>query len=94
MVRELKSGLYRFRYILVALLTFCYSIQYLDRVKTNVLIPFISQDIGMTNVQIGIGAALMLIFYGPAQLVTGWVCDRIGSRRVMIFSIKQALVSC
>ena len=87
MVLELKSGLYRFRYILVALLTFCYSIQYLDRVKTNVLIPFISQDIGMTNVQIGIGAALMLIFYGPAQLVTGWVCDRIGSRRVMIFSI-------
>ena len=31
--------------------------------------------------------ALMLIFYGPAQLITGWVCDRVGSRRVMIFSI-------
>ena len=87
MAQELKSSLYRFRYVLVALLTVCYSIQYLDRVKTNVLIPFISQDIGMTNVQIGIGAALMLIFYGPAQLVTGWICDRIGSRRVMLFSI-------
>jgi sugar phosphate permease len=78
---------YRFRYWLAAILTLCYSIQYLDRVKTNVLIPFISKDIGMTNVEIGIGAALMLIFYGPAQLVTGWVCDRIGSRRVMIFSV-------
>ena len=82
-----KSTVFRFRYFLAAILTICYSIQYLDRVKTNVLIPFISHDIGLTNVQIGIGAALMLIFYGPAQLVTGWVCDQIGSRRVMIFSI-------
>jgi sugar phosphate permease len=86
-VDEIRYSPYRFRYVLVAILTFCYSIQYLDRVKTNVLIPYISRDLGMTNVQIGIGAALMLIFYGPAQLVTGWVCDRIGSRRVMIFSI-------
>jgi sugar phosphate permease len=87
MVEAAKMTGYRFRYLLAAILTLCYSIQYLDRVKTNVLIPFISKDIGMTNVEIGIGAALMLIFYGPAQLATGWVCDRIGSRRVMIFSV-------
>jgi len=87
MIESAKSSVYRFRYFLTAILTICYSIQYLDRVKTNVLIPFISHDIGMTNVEIGIGAALMLIFYGPSQLVTGWVCDRIGSRRVMLFSI-------
>ena len=87
MIEAAKSSVYRFRYFLAAILTICYSIQYLDRVKTNVLIPFTSHDIGLTNVQIGFGAALMLIFYGPAQLVTGWICDRIGSRRVMIFSI-------
>ncbi len=87
MSESIETSVYRFRYALVAILTICYSIQYLDRVKTNVLIPFISQDIGMTNIQIGIGAALMLIFYGPAQLATGWICDKIGSRRVMIFSI-------
>ncbi len=87
MIEAARSSVYRFRYLLAAILTICYSIQYLDRVKTNVLMPFISQDLGMSNVQIGIGAALMLIFYGPAQLVTGWICDRIGSKRVMIFSI-------
>jgi sugar phosphate permease len=83
----LQRNRFRFRYLLVAILTFCYAIQYLDRVKTNVLMPFISKDIGLTNYQIGIGAALMLIFYGPAQVVTGWVCDKIGSRKVMIASI-------
>lgn len=87
MIEAARSPVYRFRYLLAAILTICYSIQYLDRVKTNVLMPFISQDLGMSNIQIGIGAALMLIFYGPAQLVTGWICDRIGSKRVMIFSI-------
>jgi sugar phosphate permease len=87
MIEKATESVYRFRYLLAAILTLCYSIQYLDRVKTNVLIPYISKDIGLSNVEIGIGAALMLIFYGPAQLATGWVCDRIGSRRVMLFSI-------
>lgn len=87
MIEKAKDSIYRFRYLLAGILTLCYSIQYLDRVKTNVLIPYISKDIGLTNVEIGIGAALMLLFYGPAQLATGWVCDRIGSRRVMLFSI-------
>jgi sugar phosphate permease len=87
MVEALKRGGYRFRYLLVAIITLCYAMQYLDRVKTNVLMPFISKDIGMSNYQIGIGAALMLIFYGPSQVMTGWICDRIGSRKVLIFSI-------
>lgn len=87
MVEAVRASVFRFRYFLAAIITFCYAIQYLDRVKTNVLIPFISKDIGMTNYEIGIGAALMLIFYGPSQVVTGWICDKIGSRRVMIFSI-------
>jgi sugar phosphate permease len=69
MVETVKRGGYRFRYLLVASVTLCYAMQYLDRVKTNVLIPFISKDVGLTNYQIGIGAALMLIFYGPSRLI-------------------------
>ena len=83
----IRSKLYRFRYFLLAVLTFCFAIQVLDRVKTAVLIPFISQDIGLSNYQIGIGMAIMMIFYGPTQMATGWLCDRIGSRRLVIFSI-------
>jgi len=86
-MEAVRAKVYRFRYFLLTIITFCYSIQYLDRVKTNMLIPFISKDIGMSNYEIGIGAALMLIFYGPSQVVTGWLCDRFGSRRILIFSI-------
>jgi len=49
--------------------------------------PFISHDIGMTAVQIGLGTAIMMLFYGPAQWITGWICDKIGSKKVLIFSI-------
>ncbi|OAT86683.1 MFS transporter [Desulfotomaculum copahuensis] len=87
MVDNIKRTAYRFRYVLLVILTICYSIQYLDRVKTNILMPFISKSIGMNTVEIGIGAALMLLFYGPSQMITGWICDKIGSRKVMIFSI-------
>jgi sugar phosphate permease len=87
MVDSVKNSVFRFRYVLLTIIAFCYSIQYLDRVNTNILLPFISKDIGMSNYEIGIGAALMLIFYGPSQVVTGWICDKIGSRKVLIFSI-------
>jgi sugar phosphate permease len=87
MMKSIESSVYRFRYVLVLVLTLCYSIQYLHRVKTNVLMPFISHDIGINNVQIGIAGALLLLFYGPSQMLTGWICDKYGSRRVMIFSI-------
>jgi sugar phosphate permease len=78
---------FRFRYVLLGVLTACYTFQFLTRVAMNVLMPFISKDIGMTPAQIGTGAALMLFFYGPSQLITGLLCDRIGSRKMLIFSI-------
>lgn len=87
MTEALKTTGFRFRYALLTIITLCYSVQYVDRVKTNILIPFISKDIGMTNYEIGIGAALMLLFYGPSQVITGWICDKIGSRKVLLFSI-------
>lgn len=79
--------MFRFRYVLLAVLTVCYTIQYMNRVTLNVLMPFISADLGMTAAQIGIGGACMLLFYGPSQMLTGWICDKIGSKKMLIFSI-------
>ena len=87
MIKSIESSVYRFRYVMLVVLTFCLSVQYLSRIKTGILMPFISHDIGLTNVQIGISGSLMLLFYGPSNLVTGWICDKFGSRRVLIFSI-------
>ena len=57
-----------YRWVVAFVLFFCYSIQYLDRVKSTVLSPSIMKDVGLTTSDIGTGAFLMMIFEQiPAQ---------------------------
>ena len=76
-----------YRWVVAFVLFFAYSIQYLDRVKTNVLNPAIAHDIGLSTIDIGTGAFLMMLFYGPAQYVSGWLTDRFGAKRILLFSV-------
>jgi len=76
-----------YRWIVAFILFFAYSIQYLDRVKTAVLNPAIMKDIGLTASGVGTGAMLMMIFYAPAQYISGTLTDRFGAKRILIFSV-------
>jgi sugar phosphate permease len=78
---------FRYRNVILISLTICYIVQYIDRITMNTLIPFISRDLGLASRQIGLGSAIMMVFYGPSQWATGWLCDRIGSKKVLIFSV-------
>ncbi|MGZ2747501.1 MFS transporter [Burkholderia stagnalis] len=76
-----------YRWIVATVLFVAYSIQFLDRVKTNLLNPLIAADIGMSAADIGTGTFLMLIFYGPAQYVSGVLTDKYGAKKMLIFSV-------
>jgi sugar phosphate permease len=76
-----------YRWIIAIALFIAYSVQFLDRVKTNLLNPFIASDIGLTAADIGSGTFLMLIFYGPSQYVSGVLTDRFGAKKMLIFSV-------
>ena len=43
---------YGYRWVIAITLFIAYSIQYLDRVKTNVLNPLIAHDLGLTTADI------------------------------------------
>jgi len=60
-----------YRWIIAIALFVAYSIQFLDRVKTNLLNPLIAGDLGLSMADIGTGTFLMLIFYGPSQYISG-----------------------
>lgn len=75
------------RWWIAIVLFMAYSIQYLDRVKTSVLLPSMAHDIGLTTTDIGTGAFLMLLFYGPSQYVSGILTDKFGAKRILIFSV-------
>jgi len=56
-------------------------------VIATVLTPMFAKDLGLTTADIGTGAFLMMICYGPAQLVTGGLTDRFGAKRILLFSV-------
>jgi sugar phosphate permease len=76
-----------YRWIIAIVLFVAYSIQYLDRVKSSVLNPMIAHDIGLSTGDIGTGAFLMLLFYGPSQYVSGLLTDKFGPKRILVFSV-------
>jgi len=80
-------GRFPYRWLIAIVLLFAYSIQYLDRVLATVLTPLFAPEVGLTTADIGTGVFLMMIFYGPAQLITGGLTDRFGAKRLLLFSI-------
>ena len=76
-----------YRWVIATVLFVAYSIQYLDRVTASVLMPSISRDIGLSTHDIGTAAFLMLLFYGPSQYLSGVLTDRIGAKRLLVFSV-------
>ena len=82
-----EHPVFRYRYLLLVVLTVCYTIQWLDRVTSPTLMPFVSTDLGFSAAEQGLGVALMMVLYGLSQWATGWLCDKIGSRKILIFSV-------
>jgi sugar phosphate permease len=76
-----------YRWTIASVLLFAYSIQWLDRVIATVLTPRFAKDIGLTTTDIGTGAFLMMIFYAPAQVISGFLTDKFGAKRLLLFSI-------
>jgi sugar phosphate permease len=76
-----------YRWIIAIALFVAYSIQFLDRVKTNLLNPLIAGDLGLSMADIGTGTFLMLIFYGPSQYISGVLTDKYGAKKMLIFSV-------
>ena len=75
-------------YVLV-LLTVVYGFNFIDRQIVGILAPFIQEDLGLTNTQLGllIGLAFAM-FYTIIAIPIAWLADRYS--RVNILSIALA----
>src|ERR1700733_12837871 len=56
---------------------------FVDRVNLAAAAETIKDDLGLTNLQLGIAFAAFNYAYAPFQLVGGWIADRYGSRRTL-----------
>ena len=58
-------------------------VTYLDRVCIAIAAPSMTEDLGLTNVQMGYAFSVFAFAYGIFEIPMGWYGDRFGQRRLM-----------
>jgi len=70
------------RNFLILLLSMHY-ILFIDRVNLAAAAPVMQQDLGLSNLALGLAFSAFNYSYAPFQLVGGWFADRFGARRTL-----------
>ena len=79
----LQSFRHRVRTKVLVLLCFMYLITYMDRVNISTAAPFIREDLGLNNTQLGLALAAFSIPYAFFQIFGGILGDKFGPRKVL-----------
>jgi len=81
-----------YRTFVLILLTIVYGFNFIDRQIVGILAPFIQEDLGLTNTQLGLLIGLAFAtFYTVVAIPIAWLADRYN--RVNILSIALAMWS-
>lgn len=73
----------RTRYRVAGFLFLLAGITYLDRVCISTLAPYISRDLGLTKMQMGIVFSAFAVAYAGFEILSAWWGEKIGARRVL-----------
>jgi MFS family permease len=67
----------------LAILCLMNFILFVDRVNLAAAAVVMKQDLGLSNIELGLAFAAFNYSYAPFQLVGGWIADRFGARRTL-----------
>lgn len=73
--------------LILVLLLFGYIINTFDRIAINVAVIPISKEFGLTETQVGLIISSFFLSYAIMQPIGGSLADRIGSRKVILYSL-------
>jgi MFS family permease len=76
-----------YRWTILFVLWLLYLINYFDRTAVLTFLPVIAQDLKMTHAQTGLAASVFFFAYAIAQVLAGWLADKIGPKKVMSIAI-------
>ncbi|MDA1015723.1 MAG: MFS transporter [Planctomycetota bacterium] len=77
----------RVRYVVVAAALLMATLLYLDRFCVTFAAPYIRQDLGLSEFQIGLFMSAFFLPYALAQVPAGWLSDRYGARIMLTYYI-------
>src|SRR5690349_25055130 len=75
----------RATHVVLVMLCVMYFITYLDRVNVSTAASGFGQDFGLNKTQIGLVFSAFAYPYLIFQIIGGWVSDRFGAKRTLIF---------
>ncbi len=77
-----------YRTLVLLLLTLVYAFNFIDRQIIGILSPFIKEDLGLTNTQLGLLKGFMFaLFYTIIGLPVAWLADRYNRVRIVAISL-------
>ena len=71
------------RRVTLALAVTAAFITYLDRICISVAAPSMTEDLGLTSMQMGLVFSVFALAYGAFEIPAGWLGDRVGQRLVL-----------
>jgi MFS transporter, Spinster family, sphingosine-1-phosphate transporter len=77
----------KFSWWLVALLWVAALLNYLDRQVIFSVFPLLQKEFHLDNIQLGLLGTVFLWVYGILSPVAGYIADRFGKRRTILFSL-------
>src|SRR5690625_5629011 len=75
------------RYLILGWLLIAGLLNYMDRSSISIAAPFMMEDLGLSNTDIGLMGAVFSWTYAFCQLPAGYLIDKIGPRRMYFISM-------
>ncbi|MDE2287376.1 MAG: MFS transporter [Burkholderiales bacterium] len=79
-------------YKIITILFIGWFLSYVDRFLINIALPLIGKDYHLSAASQGLMLSVFFAGYALVQVPGGWLSDRIGSRKVMVFSVLMLSV--
>ncbi len=83
-----------YQMLLVGLLSLNFGILFFDRNALNFLMPFVKEDLGLSNVQVGLTASALSLTWALSGLFLGAMSDRTGHRKIYLLAGTIAFCLC
>jgi sugar phosphate permease len=77
----------RVRWLVLLLMSLMYLITYMDRSNISVAAPAMTEEFGLSKTEFGIVFSAFLWAYSLGQIPGGWLADRYGARKVLLFIV-------
>ncbi|NML35370.1 MFS transporter [Paraburkholderia antibiotica] len=75
------------KYRFASVLFVCWFASYLERFLINLALPYIGAEFKIDESGLGLLLSVFFIGYAVIQLPGGWVADKIGTRKTILFSV-------